>query len=316
MHSRRTLLALVTAAAILGPAGLAVAAASSSRDSAAGVAAATVPTSQSAGSLTHGGRKRTYQLLRRVTLPTAGTVPLVVVLHGGFGDGAGAIIQGKWQKAVTANGFIVVAPDGVDRAWNAGLCCGSPAKSNIDDVGFIATLVQSLQSSLPIDLNRTFVTGMSNGAFMAYHVACEASSVFAAAAPVAGTLVTTPCQPTRRVSILHIHGLADQNVPFAGGYPTKSAQPNPPSYPPVMNGLATWATINGCGSSSSVTSGKVVTRTWTGCASGIAVRLITISDGGHSWPGGQRMSFILDPPSTALDATATIWAFFVAQTSG
>jgi polyhydroxybutyrate depolymerase len=41
-------------------------------------------------------------------------------------------------------------------------------------------------------------------------------------------------------------------------------------------------------------------------------------EAGHQWPGsapktGLRTWLRTDPPSTALDATSTIWAFFVQQ---
>jgi polyhydroxybutyrate depolymerase len=51
------------------------------------------------------------------------------------------------------------------------------------------------------------------------------------------------------------------------------------------------------------------------CPGGRSVELITIIGAGHQWPGGAPKPVVerilgLDPPSTALDATATIWAFF------
>jgi len=56
--------------------------------------------------------------------------------------------------------------------------------------------------------------------------------------------------------------------------------------------------------------GKVVTEAWTVCDAGSAVEFVTIADGGHSWPGGRRLSSVLDPLSDALDATPAIWKFF------
>jgi len=269
-------------------------------------------TSQVGGEMVVGGRARTYQLLRPVAVKPGVALPLVVVLHGGFGTGSGAIVQGNWRAAVATHGFVVVAPDGVARSWNAGLCCGPAVAQGVDDVGFVVALVHRISGQLDIDPRRIYATGISNGGMMAYRLACEASGLFAAAAPVAATLPVA-CDQATPVSILHIHGLADRNVPFAGGFPTVAFQRNPPDYPPVLAGLASWASIDRCGSPTTVTTGKVATWTWRNCQPGIAVQLITISDGGHSWPGGQRMALILDPPSRALDATSTIWNFFAAH---
>jgi polyhydroxybutyrate depolymerase len=124
-------------------------------------------------------------------------------------------------------------------------------------------------------------------------------------------VVADPCRPETPLSLLHIHGLADGNVPFEGGEPTKSFQPDPPTYAPVRDGIATFVRADECRATPRVATADVVTtERWRGCTDGTGVELITIADGGHSWPGGERMAQILDPPSDALDATATIWRFF------
>lgn len=51
------------------------------------------------------------------------------------------------------------------------------------------------------------------------------------------------------------------------------------------------------------------------CPNGRAVELITIDGAGHQWPGSAPKPVLerlldLDPPSTALNATDTIWRFF------
>ena len=301
---------MAAAAILLASTGVAAVAGAPVQPGIAAVAAQA--TTQTRGSIVVGGRTRTYQLLRRTSLPAGVHVPLVVVLHGAFGTGALAITQGNWQRAVATRGVIVVAPDGIGRTWNAGACCGPAQWLGTDDVGFIIALVRSVEARQPVDPRRVYATGISNGGMMAYRLGCEASTVFAGIAPVAANLLVA-CRPARSVSVLHIHGLADENVPFGGGIGAASFQLQSPDYPPVMNALARWATIDRCSNRSAVTGGKLATTTWSGCASGTGVRLLTISDGGHSWPGGQRMSIIADPPSTALDATSTMLDFFAAH---
>ena len=264
-------------------------------------------------SIEHGGLMRTYRLYVPKSLP-AGPVPLVVLLHGGFGTGPGAARQGRWDEAARRERFVTVAPDGISRAWNAGGCCGPPMRRGIDDVGFVLAVLDDVARQVIIDQNRVYATGISNGGMMTYRLACEASDRFAAMAPVSSTLMLTGCAPARPLSLLHVHGLADRNVPFDGGAPTKSFQRNPPDYPPVRDGIAVFTAKDGCSAKPAVThDGKVTTERWRGCDAGTAVELITISDGGHSWPGGRRMAKILYPPSDALDATAVIWKFFAAH---
>src|SRR3546814_14133819 len=60
--------------------------------------------------------------------------------------------------------FIVVYPDGVGRAWNAGSCCAKPMKEKIDDVGFVRAVIADVKHRYKIDATRIYGTGFSNGA--------------------------------------------------------------------------------------------------------------------------------------------------------
>jgi polyhydroxybutyrate depolymerase len=276
-------------------------------------AAGELPVGPSTHELRIGDATRTYRVYVPAQLPRSPR-PIVVVLHGGFGTGAGAARQGSWDAAADAHGFVELAPDGLARSWNAGGCCGPAMRTQADDVGYVLAVLDDVETKLDIDRKRVFASGISNGGMMAYRLGCDASSRFAAIAPVAATVVADPCRPKKPLSLLHIHGLADGNVPFAGGDPTKSFQADPPTYPPVRDGIDTFVHTDACRPKPRVaTSGVVVTERWRGCKVGTGVELITIAAAGHSWPGGERMAQILDPPSDALDATETIWRFFAAH---
>jgi polyhydroxybutyrate depolymerase len=189
-------------------------------------------------------------------------------------------------------------------------------RAGLDDVGFLLAVLDHIGSEVEIDARRVYATGISNGGMMAYRLGCEAGDRVAAIAPVAAT-VTVDCTPSAPVSLLHIHGLADQNVPFEGGEPTKSAQADPPSYEPVREGVETFVEADRCsGGGDRTRQDEVEVTTWAVCAAGTAVELVTIDGGGHSWPGGRRLSGTLDPPSAALDATPRIWDFFDAHPKG
>ncbi len=269
------------------------------------------------GTFPFGGLERTYRVYRPASLSRDHPVPLVVMLHGGYGTGAQAEAAYHWDATADAHSFVVLYPDGVRRAWNAGDCCRYPQRAGIDDVGFISALVDRTVHDENIDRRRIYVTGMSNGAFLSYALACNGSFPIAAIGPVAGTLVTT-CTTARPTSVLAIHGLADDLVPFAGGRPSKG--PNLTEYRvSVPETIARWQTIDRCGSPSSVTQDPV-TKQIAQCAAGREVELVTIAAAGHQWPGstprpGERRlePFGLAPPSRALDATATLWAFFAAH---
>jgi polyhydroxybutyrate depolymerase len=240
----------------------------------------------------------------------------VVALHGGMGTGTGIARQGDWDRVAGREGFVALYPDGTSRAWNAGTCCGPPARDGVDDVGFVLTAIAALAAEHPIDPARVYATGMSNGGMMAYRLACEAPETFAAIAPV-GCSSTYPPGPSGPVSLLHVHGLRDDFVPFEGGLPRRTSQRHPPSYVPVEDVVRQFVAVNGCPDEPTVhVAGEVTTTTWAPGPGGEAVALVTIAEGMHSWPGGRRMLRTLDPPSPALDATAVIWRFFASRPAG
>jgi polyhydroxybutyrate depolymerase len=266
------------------------------------------------GSLESGGRVRTYRVYQPSTLDPARPVPLVLVLHGGLSNGAGAARQTGFDEQAERGGFLAVYPDGVGRTWNAGVCCDEARRAGIDDVAFLARLLDRVAESYLVDPLRVYVTGISNGGMMAYRVACELSERIAAVGPVAATMAGE-CAPSQPVSVVHIHGTADQNVPYTGGRGSRSLVPrNDRAVPAVVE---RWASVDGCAPQPGVEQwGAVTQQSWRPCRDGTEVTLYTIEGGGHSWPGGDRMARVLDPPSDALEATAAIWAFFAAHPNG
>jgi polyhydroxybutyrate depolymerase len=274
--------------------------------------AQSIPVGQSTQTIDVGGVSRTFHLYRPAGLSDG--APLVVMLHGGFGTGAQAERSYHWDSEADAGHFLVAYPDGLMRAWNAGTCCGEPQRTNSDDVGFITAMVGAIEQEIPIDRARIYATGMSNGAMMALRLGCQ-TNTFAAIAPVAGTLLTD-CSAARPTSVLQIHGTADDRVPYNGG-PGKAfsadgtARVDGPSVEAVN---ATWRGIDGCGQPNSTTAGDVTTQT-AGCADGHTVELISVKGAGHQWPGGEPSPLAqrignMPAPSTALNATDTIWQFF------
>jgi polyhydroxybutyrate depolymerase len=201
------------------------------------------------------------------------------------------------------------------RSWNAGGCCGPARRYGIDDVGFLSALIDSTAEAEGVDEDRVYVAGISNGAMMAYRLACDLPGRLAAIGAVAGTMVCD-CPAPAPTSVLHIHGLEDGNIPFAGGLATRGVERQ--SRPSVPDVIAVWRRAGGCGPSQVTEAPPVRTEVWAGPA-GIDVALLTVAGAGHQWPGSRppdaRVSRMLnlDPTSTALDATAVLWSFFAAH---
>ncbi|MBR7829192.1 polyhydroxybutyrate depolymerase [Actinospica sp. MGRD01-02] len=306
----RTLIALACAALVCGiVVGCKAEQAASSSTTTAGTAP--IPVGSTGYSLRIGGLTRTYHVYRPAGVASA--APLVVFLHGGFGSGEQAEQYYGWDAEADAHGFFVAYPDGYDRAWNVGGgCCGQPASRDIDDVAFISAMVTQIERGAPVDARRVFATGISNGGMMDYRLACS-TTIFAAIGPDSATELGA-CADPARISVIHIHGTADHNIPYDGGPGDGYAHIDGPAVPSV---IATWRQVDGCAAPSSTISGAVTTSV-AHCPDGRGVTLITIAGAGHQWPGSPDRPLIqkalgLDTPSTALDATVVIWSFFAGQ---
>jgi polyhydroxybutyrate depolymerase len=239
-----------------------------------------------------GGLERSYRLYKPTGLPTAAT--LVVMLHGGFGNGEQAERAYGWDKLADSSKFVVAYPDGVNRAWNVngGGCCGKPAKDGIDDIAFITAAVGDIKTNVGIDASRVYATGISNGGIMSYTLACN-TTIFAAIGPDAATQLDT-CRVPHPTSVMHIHGSADRLVRYYGGPGAGVAHINGPPVPELN---AFWRNVDQCGPPAVTTSGPLTTST-AGCADNRSVVLVTVDGGGHEWPGF---------------ATQKLWEFFAAH---
>lgn len=282
----------------------------------------TVPTGSSAHTVVVDGQERSFRLYRPASLAGSIPVPLVVMLHGALGTGSQAETSYGWNAQADREGFVVAYPDGLSRSWAVSPdCCGPPARDGVDDVAFIQQLVATVADQLPVDRARIYATGISNGGMLAYRLACD-TTLFAAIGPVAATQLG-PCASPAPISVIHVHGMADQTVPLSGG-PGKrdndgtGRNPVKIDGPPIPDLLGQWRTTDGCPAPATTASGPVRTSVAT-CPGGRAVELVTVDDAGHQWPGAagpgpqaQRL-LGLDPPATAVDATETIWRFFDAH---
>jgi polyhydroxybutyrate depolymerase len=274
-------------------------------------AAALIPLGSSAHVISVDGATRSYLVYRPAALPAA--APLVVMLHGGFGTASQAEKSYHWDAEADSGHFLVAYPDGLNRAWNAGGgCCGTPGRDGTDDIGFITAMVSAIARAVPVNQDRVYATGISNGGIMAYDLACH-TTVFAAIGPDSATELGG-CPGPAPVSVIAIHGTADKNIPYDGGGGDGIAHIDGPAVPAVN---ASWRRADGCAAPAVSTAATVTTSVAT-CPGGRAVELITIAGAGHQWPGAvpnliaQRLLHT-DPPSTALNATQVIWAFFAAH---
>lgn len=236
-----------------------------------------------------------------------GLYPVVIALHGGMGNAKNMQSTTGFDELAEEKGFIAVYPEGVSgrifkkrRTWNAGDCCGLAVKKNADDVTFLSQMIDELVIKHHADPKRIYVTGMSNGAMMAYRLACEIPEKITAIAPVAGTLALESCGVSKDIPILHMHGENDRNVPLNGGKGEKSVAGV--SHRSVFEGLGNISKSRGCGSPETVPIKDSIKLLKYSCSSGADIKLVTVS-GGHVWPTKNNNE-------AGLSASQRAWKFF------
>lgn len=231
-------------------------------------------------------------------------LPLVLMLHGVGGNGPKMERYTGFSKLAARDGFVVAYPTSEGTFWNS-----TGARNLPDDVHFLSSLITYLEQTTCVDPDRVFATGVSNGGGMVALAGCELSEQIAAIAPVAGGYDhQPPCDPARPVSVLEIHGTADQDVPYYG----KRHRRDIVSIPAFVAG---WAARDEC--RAKPVSRHVARRTtdfrWGGCAGGTRVEHIKIQRGRHQWPGATPP----DPgPPATICASCTIWRFFSGLATG
>jgi polyhydroxybutyrate depolymerase len=243
---------------------------------------------------------RSYYLHIPSNISSLRPAPVVFAFHGNTMTNSDMEAYTGFTTIANQYGFLIIYPQGVFSSWNAGGCCGGAMDENIDETAFVRWILSDLETLAPIDPKRIYATGFSLGGMLVYRLACEMSDTFAAIAPVSGRLYYNPCQPQQPVSVIHIHGLSDPVVPYV-----ESGIPDVSGFipPPIEQGIATWAQLDGCTSSPQIEKQDIVTHTvYSSCKSGTAVELYTLDGLEHAWAQPD-----LWPTST------TIWEFFAAH---
>jgi polyhydroxybutyrate depolymerase len=274
----------------------------------------------------HRGLSRSYILYEPERRP-AGPVPLIIVMHGGGGTASGMIRMTRKRFNVLADreGLLVVYPEGFDRHWNDFRVDANDRahNENVDDVGFISALIDLLVREKGADPRRVFATGISNGGFMSYRLACQLSDKIRAIAPVTAAMPVNPrgeCAPGRPVPVLIMNGTKDPLVPYNGGEIRLLG---------VSRGFAKstgetvniWVKQNACSEKSSTVSlpdkspedDSTVEKTVYPSTGGIpCVTLYTIRGGGHTWPGGQQYlgKRLVGTANRDISGCDEIWDFF------
>jgi polyhydroxybutyrate depolymerase len=282
-----------------------------------------IPAVDEMRTLYHEGRERTYLLYVPDGLHKNEPVPLVFAFHGGGGTGSGMRSLTRFDRLADREGFIAVLPDGVGNSWNDGRqnLASQAYLLNVDDVGFVDAMIETVSLEFPVDPKRIYATGISNGAIFSHFLAAQRASTFAAIAPVVGGLAipfNEQFNPNDALSVLLIQGTDDPLVPYHGG---QIAGGNRGAIIGTEDTARLWVQNNGCNDmplieqlpNNDLNDGCLVTQyTWSNGNADSAVVLIKIEGGGHTWPGGVQYlpESIIGRVCKDFEATEAIWSFF------
>jgi polyhydroxybutyrate depolymerase len=249
-----------------------------------------VATSTKTYSLTVGGLKRSYEVIAPVSgLPKS--APVIVMLSGYGATVSSEITRDQLVPYASSDQAEIVYPVAVKASWNAGDCCGYAHTHGVDDTAFMKALVAAVD---PGHARPVYVVGYSNGARLAYRVACTDPSLFDAYAAVKGG-PNPSCMPSRPVTIAQLASLDDTETPYQPG--TKGRE-----LIPVTTLVARLRATDHCPAKPVVTHSAMMTLdTWSGCAAGTRLALATWTDGKHSFPR---------PPYSVPAGAQVIWSFF------
>ncbi len=260
-----------------------------------------------AGTIAHDGLTREY-LLYIPDSYEAGN-PLVMNFHGYTSNSTEQLFYGDFRSIADTAGFMILCPQGtIDNVgnthWNVGW-----GTSTIDDVGFVSALIDSLHAAYDFNLDRVYSTGMSNGGFLSYVLACQLSERIAAIASVTGTMNLgsfATCNSLHPMPVMEIHGTADGTVAYNGAFWIEGSE----------DVVAYWADFNGISNAPMITPVPDI-DTNDGCTAehwvyengdnGAEVEFFKVIGGAHTWPGS---AITIGVTNQDFNASNEIWRFF------
>jgi polyhydroxybutyrate depolymerase len=260
---------------------------------------------------------RTYTVYLPAGYTPGKAWPLVLALHGRLGDGAGMRTLTHFDTVADQHGFLVVYPDGYRRSWADGRGTTPADQAGVDDVAFLRLLIGVMVTRYHADAARVYVTGISNGGFMTQRLGCDLAGELAGIAAVAATFpVNLSCHPARPIPYLLMQGTDDPLVPYAGG----TISDDHGQGLSASDSFAKWATLDSCTPPIAqhtlpdiVNDGTHASyEEYATCAGNVQAIFYTITNGGHTWPGGLQYlpAAIVGKTTRQLDASEVIWQFF------
>ncbi|MAT85993.1 MAG: hypothetical protein CMA25_03415 [Euryarchaeota archaeon] len=229
--------------------------------------------------------ERCWSLLVPGNLSATDSVSLVLDLHGHGGSSESQHEMSGFANLAVEKKFIVAYPQGYENFWGINI---DGVDNDLDDVGFLLTIIETIVDTYPVNEKKIYMTGWSNGCMMTQRFAVETQNILASAGCMSGYLMTdAPSSYTAPIPFMEVHGMLDETVNYVDNTGTtmfyfqniaglnKGATQN----------LDYWADLNGCNGLAP----ELITinedydiRGYSECDSGAEVRLMSLFVAGHN----------------------------------
>lgn len=235
--------------------------------------------------ITVGGKSRTYEIYCPNGL--AKNRPLLMSCHGMGQDINYQKNQARWDLVADTAKFLVVYPAGTNNSWDVG---------GTSDTDFLSAIIDEMYKKYGIDKNRVYLSGFSMGSMLTYHAMTKIGDKIAAFGPVSGyPRFGMTATSTRPIPICHVHGDADDVLPFEPGSDGAGTLVG------VMDGINKWVKRNNCNPTAkeSKVNGCTTKYEWTGGDCDANITLYKIAGKGH-WHSND---------DNCLQSSRAIWQF-------
>lgn len=255
--------------------------------------------------------------------------PVIFAFHGGGGNYENTVSMYNLNTVADQHQCIVVYPNAINKSWsmaNVGGMANEEEQRHVDDVKFIATLMDTLTRHYHVDSASFFCTGLSRGGIFSLFLISKLSGRFKAVAPVCASIPQSIVDdytfyPT---SILLINGTDDPLLPYDGGHGeiSRSRRKADNHFISTHELVKKIKELNTCPDISiahhlpnTERNDKCTALKTTYHCSGTQVVFIKVMHGGHSWPGGPQYlsKNIIGNVCQDFKAEEEIIDFFLAQ---
>jgi polyhydroxybutyrate depolymerase len=242
------------------------------------------------------GFRRNYILFRPQNVQA--NMPVILCLHGGTEDADFIMNYTVMNSVADTAGFMAVYPEGISGDWTCGWIYDNP---DIDDVGYISALIDTLKAHYDIDMNRIYCCGFSEGARMTYELVSQIGHQLAAVGGVGGPInesTISHFKPFRPFPVILCYGKEDRQkgeitLDFWLNYNQCPLKADTVSFPDIVPD-------DNC---------TVEKISFTNCADETSILFYNVINGGHHWPGGTQdwWSYNLNKD---ISFSSEVWNFF------